>query len=317
MSKMILGFEEYTMLNESFKSKIISRLFQEGEIDTKNVHQKALFNQVTDDEIIGIADDEEAAKKMLHDTLGDKKEIRYNMRRTWHRVGRDDWDDDWEVDYNSPYTFNKTVEGYIEWIFKLNSGKFLVLRVEKSDLVSRLRKINDPRYWNKRGNETQSEFRRKFQKRKKFVEKNKEDLEKYWGFKKYFEEKGLWDEFVKKTKEELNNMADSVTSDGDFESDVCSCENGNYYFDDDSIKFEIGEFTFEFFVECEFNANVRCWDYPGDYWSLPDYGCEIISGELYINTLYIYCYDGPEEFEITYLPEFDKDTNLCDIDYSW
>ena len=65
MNKTILSFEKYTMLNESFKSKIISRLFQEGEIDTEDVYQKSLFNQVTDDEIIGIADDEEAAKKWL------------------------------------------------------------------------------------------------------------------------------------------------------------------------------------------------------------------------------------------------------------
>ena len=143
------------MFNESFKSKIISRLFQEGEIGTEDVYQKSLFNQVTDDEIIGIADDEEAAKKMLHDTLGDREETRYNKHSTWHRVGPDEWDDDWEEDHNSPYTFNKTVEGYIEWIFKLNSGKFLVLRVEKSDLDSRLNQIRNPRYWNKRDNETQ------------------------------------------------------------------------------------------------------------------------------------------------------------------
>jgi hypothetical protein len=304
------------MLNESFKSKIISRLFQEGEIDTKDVYQKSLFNQVTDDEIIGIADDEEAAKKMLHDTLGDREETRYKMHRTWHRVGPDDWDDDWEEDRDSPYTFNKTVDGYIEWIFKLNSGKFLVLRVEKRDLNSRLSKIRDPRYCNKRYNETQSEFRRKFQKRKEFVEKNKKDFEKYWGFKKTFEEKGLWDEFVNKAKEELNNMADRITGAEHFESDVCSCEDSNYYFDDDFIKFKIGEFTIEFYVEGNFEANVRCWDYKGDYWTPPDSGCEITDGKMYIDSISIYV-DGPEEFEITYLPKFDKDADLCDIDYSW
>jgi hypothetical protein len=315
MNKTILSFEEYTMLNESFKSKIISRLFQEGEIDTEDVYQKSLFNQVTDDEIIGIADNEEAAKKMLHDTLGDREETRYKMHRTWHRVGPDDWDDDWEEDLDSPYTFNKTVDGYIEWIFKLNSGKFLVLRVEKRDLNSRLSKIRDPRYCNKRYNETQSEFRRKFQKRKEFVEKNKKDFEKYWEFKKTFEEKGLWDEFVNKAKEELNNMADRITGAEHFESDVCSCEDSNYYFDDDFIKFKIGEFTIEFYVEGEFDANVRCWDEPGDYWTPPDSGCEITDGKMYINSISIYV-DGPEEFEITYLPKFDKDADLCDIDYS-
>ena len=316
MNKTVLSFEEYTMLNESFKSKIISRLFQEGEIDTEDVYQKALFNQVTDDEVIGIADDEEAAKKMLHDTLGDKKERRYHMHRTWHQVGPDDWDDDWEEDYDSPYIFNKTVEGYMEWIFKLNSGKFLVLRVEKRDLGLRLSKIRDPRYWNKRDNERKSELRRKFQLRKEFVEKNKENLEKYWRFKKSFEEKGLWDEFVKKTKEELNNMADAVVSSRDFESDVCSCEDGNYYFDDDSIEFTIGEFTIGFYVDAEFDADVRCWDDPGDYWSPPDSGCEIVSGEMYINSISIYV-DGPEEFEFTYLPKFDKDADLCAVDCSW
>jgi hypothetical protein len=315
MNKTILSFEEYTILNESFKSKIISRLFQEGEIDTEDVYQKSLFNQVTDDEIIGIADNEEAAKKMLHDTLGDREETRYKMHRTWHRVGPDDWDDDWEEDLDSPYTFNKTVDGYIEWIFKLNSGKFLVLRVEKRDLNSRLSKIRDPRYCNKRYNETQSEFRRKFQKRKEFVEKNKKDFEKYWEFKKTFEEKGLWDEFVNKAKEELNNMADRITGAEHFESDVCSCEDSNYYFDDDFIKFKIGEFTIEFYVEGEFDANVRCWDEPGDYWTPPDSGCEITDGKMYINSISIYV-DGPEEFEITYLPKFDKDADLCDIDYS-
>lgn len=316
MNKTILSFEKYTMLNESFKSKIISRLFQEGEIDTEDVYQKSLFNQVTDDEIIGIADDEEAAKKMLHDTLGDREETRYNKHSTWHRVGPDEWDDDWEEDHNSPYTFNKTVEGYIEWIFKLNSGKFLVLIVEKSDLDSRLNQIRNPRYWNKRDNETQSEIRRRFQKRKEFVEKNKKDLEEYWEFKKLFEEKGLWDEFVKKTKEELNNMADRITSAEDFESDVCSCEYSDYYFDDDLIKFEIGEFTIEFYVEGNFDANVRCWNVPGNYWTPPDSGCEITSGKMYINSISIYV-DGPEEFEMTYLPEFDKDEDLCAIDYSW
>jgi len=315
MNKTVLSFKEYTMLNESFKSKIISKLFQEGEIDTEDVHQKALFNQVTDDEIIGIADNEEEAKKMLHDTLGDRKEIRYHQHRTWHQVGPDDWDDDWEEDYNSPYIFNKTVEGYMEWIFKLNSGKFLVLRVEKRDLGLRLSKIRDPRYWNKRDNERQSEFRKRFQKRKEFVEKNKEEIKKYWEFKKLFEEKGLWDEFVKKTKEELNNMADEITSAKDFEDNVCS-EEGNYCFDNDSIKFEIGEFTIEFYIDGEFNANIRCWNDPGDYWTPPDSGCEIVSGEMCINYISIYV-DGPEEFEFTYLPEFDKDVNLCDVDCSW
>ncbi len=316
MNKTVLSFEEYTMLNESFKSKIISRLFQEGEIDTEDVYQKALFNQVTDDEVIGIADDEEAAKKMLHDTFGDKKERRYHMHRTWHQVGPDDWDDDWEEDYDSPYIFNKTVEGYMEWVFKLNSGKFLVLRVEKRDLGLRLSKIRDPRYWNKRDNERKSEFRRRFQLRKEFVEKNKENLEKYWEFKKSFEEKGLWDEFVKKTKEELNNMADRITGARDFESDVCSCEDGNYYFDDDSIEFKIGEFTIGFYIDAEFDADIRCWDDPGDFWSPPDSGCEIVSGEMYINSISIYV-EGPEDFEFTYLPEFDKDADLCAVDCSW
>jgi hypothetical protein len=36
---------------------------------------------------------------------------------------------------------------------------------------------------------------------------------------------------------------------------------------------------------------------------------------MYINSISIYV-DGPEEFEITYLPKFDKDADLCDIDYS-
>ena len=74
MNKTILSFEKYTMLNESYTSKIISTLFQEGEIDPEDVYQKSFFNQVTDDEIIGIADDEEAAKKMLRKEKEEKKQ---------------------------------------------------------------------------------------------------------------------------------------------------------------------------------------------------------------------------------------------------
>ena len=315
MNKNFLSFDEYTMLNESFKSKIISRLFQEGEINTKDVYQKALFNQVTDDEVIGVANDEEEAKKMLHDTLGDKKVIKYRQQRITYHSSEDDWDDDWVDDHNSPYTFNKTVEGYVEWIFKLNSGKFLVLRIEKNVLDSRLHKIRDPRYSNKADKYRQSEFRKKFQKRKEYVEKNKENIEKYWKFKKLFEENGLWDEFVKKMREKLSNMVNEIEGAEDFESFICSCEDGRYDFEDDSIKFEIGEFSIELSVDGEYNGTIRYWDEPGDYWTAPAPSkCEFIDGEMNINSISIYV-DGPEEFEFTYLSEFDKDVDLCDFDY--
>lgn len=200
--------------------------------------------------------------------------------------------------------------------FKLNSGRFLVLRIEKSELESRFHKITNLRDEYKRNNDKQSDFRRKFQQRKEFVEKNKEELKKYWDFKKSFEEKGLWDEFVKTAKEELNRMCDKIMSGDDFESEVCS-NDGEYYFDDDSIEFKIGEFTIGFYVEGEFEGDVRCWEDPGDYWTPGDSGCEIVSGEMYINSICIYI-DGPEsEEEFTYLPEFDKDVDLCYVDCSW
>lgn len=316
---MFLDFETYRILNEGFNSKIISNLFKEGELDTKNKRELSLFNQVKDNEIIGIAKDEEEAKKMLHDKMGDKKEKRYHSHRVWHQVGEDDWDDDWETDYDSPYVYNKTVEGYMEWIFKLNSGKFLVLKIEKSVLQKRLNDIT----YNRTGGRKQeyiSDTKRKFLARKKYVENNKEDIKKYWEFKKLFQEKSLWKDFVDSLIDELNYMADQIVDDKNFESDVCSAEDGVYCFDDDSIEFEIGEFTIGLYVEGEFDGDVRCWDDPGDYWTPGDSGCELNGGEMIINSLCICVTETETEkelFNFTYLPDFDKKEDLCHVDCSW
>lgn len=316
MSKAILNFAEYTMLNEAFKSKIISKLFKEGEIDAENEYQKSMFNQVTDDEIIGIANDEEEAKKMLHDTLGDKKETRYKNRYVSYRDNFGDYDVDIEVDPNSGYTYNRTVDGYMEWVFKLNSGRFLVLRIEKSELGSRLGKIRDPRYFNKYNKEAQTKYGKKFQERKRFIEENGKDIKAYFDFKKSFEENGLWDGFVKKTKEELNDLSERILNSGKIEDEVYNSGCGEYHFDDEHIQFKIGEFTVDFYVCGGFSGNVRCWNTPGDYWTPVDAGCEIVSGGIYIESIGI-CVEGPEpdsDFEFNYLPDFDRDVDLCDID---
>jgi hypothetical protein len=318
MNKTLLNFEEFTMLNESFKSKIISRLFQEGEINTKDASQKALFNQVTDDEVIGVANDEEEAKKMLHDTLGDKKEIRFHGHRVWHQVGPDDWDDDWEDDYDSPYTYNRTVEGYTDWVFKLNSGKFLVLRIDKDELRSRFRKIHDPRYWNKENDKKLSDSRIKFQQRKEFVEKNKEDIKKYREFKKLLEENGVWDEFVKKTKEDVESWIKDYSKDKNFEDELVD-NHGDDYNIYNELDYELGDFEITLEVNGEVHASVEFWSEGATYWSPAESGYNIESCEIFATSIIIALYDIKDNsqafFDFTYLPDFDKDVNLINDAY--
>lgn len=309
---MILNFDAYTMLNESFKSRIIADLFKNGELEADTDYAKALFNQVTDKEVIGVADTEEEAKKLLHDTLGDKIVHRHHIY--WKYNG-----EEYEPleDYDRPpYEVNRTVDEYKDWVFQLKNGKYLVLRIEKRDLDSRFSKIKSQRSQNKY--KVTTKFEKDFANRKKFVEANKNDIKVYWKFKKFIEEKGLLDEFVKTTNGELNTWLENIINDNDFESEVCA-NDGKYYYENDGIEYMVGDLKFSVCAEAEFDGDVRYWNYPGNYWEPADEGCELESGELYVDYIEVSVYSSKDEelYVFKYLPEFDKKSDLCNVYLNW
>lgn len=295
---MILSLEAYTMLNEGFTSSVISKLFKYGELDTKNKDFVATLNQIKDDEVVGIAETKEEAQKMLNQCVGDKTEIRYPVN--WHYGKSDSWE--METDYEHPYKFNRTVDGYEEWIIQLNSGKYLVLKTEKQDLRRRLNDIQS-----KRKNSTReyvSELRAKLERRKKYVDENKDDIKKYREFKRYLEENGLLDEFIETMNNTLNDIAEySIER---YESEIL--DNGGSYAwegDDDSIELANLSLYIEYYGE--FDGSVRSWYYPQTYWEPGDEGSEITDGCVYITPTRISVYDEDScIFEFNYSPDFEQ-----------
>lgn len=305
---MIPNFNEYIVLNESFKSKIISKLFKDGELETTSKREKMLFNQVTDDEILGVVDTEDEARELIHNELGDMVVTRYKQRRVPVRCGEDDWDYDYEDDPHSAYKVNKTVEEYTNWVFKLNSGRYLVLRVERSELSSRLDKIRTERL-SMNGREKISDTRRKFLERKRFVEKNERGIRKYWKFKRFLEKRGLLDDFIKTTNEELKKWFDSSID------DYILIENeGKVVYDDVEINFTIGNYSFEIIAYVEVTADINYWNEPGDYWHPGGEGYDVNSIDVSDISIYIAVMDTETEeeiFSLNYFPTIDKKSDLC------
>ena len=305
---MIPNFNEYIVLNESFKSKIISKLFKEGELETTSKREKMLFNQVTDDEILGVVDTEDEARELIHNELGDMIVTRYKQRRVSVRCGEDDWDYDYEDDPNSAYKVNKTVEEYTNWVFKLNSGRYLVLRIEKSELDSRLDKIRTERL-SMNGREKISDTRRKFLERKKFVEKNEREIRKYWKFKRFLEKRGLLDDFIKTTNKELSKWFDSSVDD-----DTLIEHEGKVTYDDVEINFTIGNYSFEIMAYVEVTADISYWNEPGDYWHPGGEGYDVNSIDVSDISIDITVMDTETEeeiFSLNYFPAIDKKSELC------
>lgn len=299
---MILSLEAYTMINEGFTSSVISKLFKHGELDAENKDFVARLNQIKDDEIVGIAGTKEEAQKMLNQCVGDKIEIRYPVN--WHYGRSESWEP--ETDYDHPYKFNRTVDGYEEWIIQLNSGKYLVLKIEKQDLRHRL---NDIQYERKRRKqETVSELRTKLERRKEFVNKNKDDIKKYWEFKKYLEEKGLLDEFIETINNTLDNIAEHDIE--YYESEIME-NDGSYTWESDDDSIELANLGLYIEYEGEFDGCVRSWYYPQTYWEPGDEGCEITDGCLYITPTRILVFDEDSNdnepiFEFNYSPDFEQ-----------
>jgi len=306
---MIPNFNEYIALNESFKSKIISKLFKDGELETTSEREKMLFNQVTDDEILGVVDTEDEAKELIHNALGDMVVTRYEQRRVYVRCGEDDYDYDYEDDPNSAYKVNKTVEEYTNWVFKLDSGRYLVLRIEKSELDSRLDKIRFERERLSNRREKISDTRRKFLERKKFVEKNEKEIRKYWKFKRFLEKRGLLDDFIKTTNKELNKWFDSSVDD-----DTLAENNGKFVYDDCEINFTIGNYSFEIMADIEVTADISYWNEPGDYWHPGGEGYDVKNIDVSDISLDIAVIDAETEeeiFSLNYFPAIDKKSELC------
>lgn len=305
---MIPNFNEYVVLNESFKSKIISKLFKDGELETTSKREKMLFNQVTDDEILGVVDTEDEAKELIHNALGDMVVTRYKQRRISVRCGEDDWDYDYEDDPDSAYKVNKTVEEYTNWVFKLDSGRYLVLRIEKSELDSRLDKI---RFERERLNRREkiSDTRRKFLERKKFVEKNEREVRKYWKFKRFLEKRGLLDDFIKTTNKELKKWFDSSVDDYTLVEN-----NGKFVYDDCEINFTIGNYSFEIMADIEVTADISYWNEPGDYWHPGGEGYDINDVDVSDVSIDITVIDAETEeeiFSLNYFPAIDEKSELC------
>lgn len=299
---MILSLDAYTMLNEGFTSSVISKLFKYGELDTKNKDFIARLNQIKDDEIVGIAKDKKEAQKMLNQSVGDKIEIRYPVN--WHYGNSESWEP--ETDYEHPYKFNRTVDGYEEWIIQLNSGKYLVLKIEKQDLRNRLNDIQSKRKRSTR--EQVSELRVKLERRKEFVNKNKDDIKKYWEFKKYLEERGLLDEFIKTMNNALDNIAEHDIE--YYESEIME-NDGSYTWESDDDSIELANLGLYIEYEGEFDGNVRSWYYPQTRWDPGDEGSEITDGCLYITPIRISVYDNDSSdndpiFEFNYSPDFEQ-----------
>lgn len=307
---MIPNFNEYIVLNESFKSKIISKLFKDGELETTSKREKMLFNQVTDDEILGVVDTEDEARELIHNELGDMIVTRYEQRRVSVRCGEDDWDYDYEDDPNSAYKVNKTVEEYTNWVFKLNSGRYLVLRIEKSELDSRLNKIRSERErLSMNIGEKISDTRINFLRRKKFVEKNEKEIRKYWKFKRFLEKRGLLDDFIKTTNKKLKEWFD------DFNDDDTLAENeGKAVFDDVEINFTIGNYSFEIIASIEITADISYWSEPRTYWHPGGEGYEINSIDVSDISIDITVMDTETEeeiFSLDYFPAIDEKSELC------
>lgn len=309
---MIPNFNEYIILNEAFKSKIISKLFKDGELKTTTDRERALFNQVNDDEVLGVVDTEDEAKKLVHDALGDMVVTRYKQHRVPYRCGEDDWDYDYEDDPNSAYKVNRTVEEYTNWIFKLNSGRFLVLRIEKDELNSRLNKITGERRYMKNSGEKISDIKRKFLERKKFVEKNEREIRKYLKFKRFLEKRGLLDDFIKTTNRELSKWFNGI-DDEELEDELTQNE-GTAIYDDVEINFTIGDFSFEIMAYAEITADITYWEDPGDYWHPAGDGYDVDNVVVKNISIDITVTDAETEDEIlslNYFPEIDKKSELC------
>ena len=304
------------MVNESFKSKVISNLFKNGELETDDKKALSLFNQVKDDEIVGIANNEEEAKKLLHDKVGDKYVTKYEKKREYYYDNPDGSAEvDFVDDYNRPYKYNETVEGYKNWIFKLNSGRFLVLRIQRDELRSRLWDTRDGRDGYEKKYEHITQTRKKFLDRKKYVEKHKDNIKNYFEMKNYLEEKGLWDEFVKTTKNKLSSWANNFADSSNFESDMC--HNEGTIFTNDEIDYEIGGLHFYLYFEGSFDGELYCWGDSGDYWTPGDFGCELQSCEynlMYIEIKVIDIETKETIFLFKYLPEFDKKNDMWIVD---
>lgn len=210
-------------INESFNSKMISDLFRNGELPVKDKRDIAILNQLTDDEVIGVADTKEDAKKLLRGKLGDQYERRYHQSR--HVDG--DGDPYWEMDYDKGYWYNKTDEGYMNYLVKLKNGKFLVLCVTNSELSSRFEDIRFER-WCRRPDDMSNLQSTKLLKRKDFVNKNKDDIKEYHRFKRFMEDRGLFDEFVKTTNDILADGVVEIYKDGNYDAESEICRDAEY-----------------------------------------------------------------------------------------
>lgn len=290
-------FNEYYALNESFKSNLISSLVKSDLVEDS---QLPVLNQISDDEILGIVDTAKEAKKLIHDNLGDMIETRYKSKRVWHRTGIDDWDDESVTDYDNPYKVNKTVDCFANWVLRLNDGRFLVLKIEKSELNNRLYKITSLRKTNKTN--TDSSIRKKFLQRKQFVEKNKDSLKEYWKFKKFLEENNILDEFFNTAYSELTKWENEFMDSNDFADTVLDSDG---YTACDVVEFKINGFTFCIDFDAYFDGNISCWDdrdYDGDS------GCAVEDGHMVIDNACVSVMDDldNELFSFSYHTDFDK-----------
>ena len=226
---MILKFDDFFAINESFKSKIITDLYKSGYLDGFSKELKGKLNQLEDDEVIGVANSEDEAKKMLHDTLGDMNVTRYKQKRVWYRCGEDDYDDDWVDDKDAPYTVNRTVDEYKDWVFELKNNKYLVVRVESRELNHRFWEvINNKKKYRVKDNPQVSETTQKLQKRKRFLEKYDDDIKHFKKVMNFFKEKNLLDEFLEKANDEIAKYFNKHYVDGESNSAELDFEVGDY-----------------------------------------------------------------------------------------
>lgn len=257
---MVLEFEEFNMLLESFKSSTITKLFRDGEFDKMENGELAALNQIEEKDILGVVDTEEDVPKLVNGFLGDKIETRY---KRYYNGKIDDFEDDWD----SPYYVNLTKDESTRWAIKLQSGRFLVLNVETEDIKNKLFGIRQDRRRAK-AQPKDSEIMRKFKNRKLFLEENAEDFEKYKEFKKYFQEEGIWDELIDKFNEELDKVG------GEYESDERNIldrfeHDGKWFKDEwEGMEFDFGDYNFDCFVTFIVQVEATwCKGFEGDYWS--------------------------------------------------
>lgn len=284
---MILKFDEFVSLNESFKSPTISKLFKDGEFDADI--DKSILNQISENDIIGMADSKDDAEDMLNNS-GVKT---IDTRPRYRRRG-----DDLEIDYTKPWRIIDMTEDYI---IGLKSGKYLVCRVNKKDAHRHLYNIRNDR--EKRKTVEPTKFEKKFNHRKEFVKNHKKNIEDFNDIKNFFDEKGLLDDFIDECCDELDRCIEIFID-----------ERNVYDIDEtyeSSIEFKFNDYKIELYPTFKFKYHTSRYyaGFKGDYYQPSEPAIttyEDAYPQLIETGIVIHDTDDKSLMDCTYKPEFDK-----------